>query len=89
MNEEIRSISRSWIYPNTKGSLYTEECYSVGIMGVSKISQNDFGSFNVIFETGEIISVTDVQYVEYITHFETVFSKGEKPEFPKDRENVQ
>jgi hypothetical protein len=41
------------------------EVYSVGNKGVAEISQNDSGCHNVEFETGEIISVTDVQYVEY------------------------
>jgi len=67
--EKIKCISREWINPQTRftsgAASFPNEYYTVGLWGVENISQNDLGSFNVYFETGVIISVTDVQYVEY------------------------
>lgn len=67
--EKIKCISREWLSPRTKftsGEVsFPNEYYRVGDDVVKEILQNDSGSFNVYFETGEIISVTDVQYVEY------------------------
>lgn len=87
--EKIKCISREWLNPKTTfssgGVSYPNEYYRVGVDGVKEISQNDLGCFNVYFETGEIISVTDVQYVEYLVPFETKEVTGDKPEFPKYR----
>lgn len=74
---KIKCISRSWLYPNNKGGIYTEECYTVGVMLVEEITQNDSGCFNVEFKGGEIISVTDVQYVEYFPKEKNIYENTE------------
>lgn len=82
---KIKCISRYWLYPNGTGVII-DKCYQVGVLNVNKIYQNELGSFNVEFKTGEIISVTDVQYVEYFSE-EVVKENATRPEFPEDRKH--
>ena len=99
---KIKCISRSWLYPNNKGGIYTEECYAVGVMGVTEIYENDIGSLTVEFGKEQFICVSDVKYVEYFPAEENIHKNTEcfhhhkigceecfpKPEFTKNRENV-
>ena len=64
-NNNIKTISRDWLDPRKKIDFENGSVYQVGNSNVSKIYINDNGSFNVVFDGGIIISLTDVNYVEY------------------------
>lgn len=64
-NNEIKTISRDWLDPRKCIDFENGQVYQVGISDVSEISINEQGSFNVFFNGGELLSLTDVNYVEY------------------------
>lgn len=78
---KVLVISRQWLTPKTE--FVDETKFEVGINGVSNIIKvDDFKCFQVAYESGEVVWVTDVNYVRW-GYGEK--SELEKPEFPKDR----
>lgn len=85
----IKKISRGWCMSYLEFS----ETYTVGEAGVISIKEQSVSTggirwFNIEKEECGKIEVTDAVYVEYFPSFETKEATGERPEFPKDRENV-
>lgn len=65
---KIKTISRNWLDPRKKIDFENQQVYQIGISGVSEIYINEQGCFNVVFDTGQLLSLTDVNYVEYFTN---------------------
>lgn len=65
---KIKTISRNWLDPRKKIDFEHGQVYQVGISDVIEISLNAEGSFNVHFNDGELLSLTDVNYVEYVSN---------------------
>lgn len=81
---KILVISREWLTPKTEFADQTR--FVVGINGVSNIIKiDDFRCFQVEYDSGEVVWVTDVNYVRW--------GEGEKSELEnidlhKDTGNV-
>lgn len=80
----ILVISRQWLTPT--GEWIDENKIEVGKFGVTKIIKiDDFKCFQVEYESGEVVWVTDVNYIRWgeleKSELETEEICVEKPEF--------
>lgn len=71
--EKIKCISRNWRFPTEPISEF-EQAYEVGLSGVISIEAVE-QCFCVYFKDGQTISLTDVNYVEWIKEIENETDK--------------